>query len=199
MSQTHRAGQAQKIRMSEPRAQRQVAPTHLLSKSGELRSSTAPGFGPADSFIAFAHAVLRREAASLAASKPKTEQAPTPDEIHQLRVAARRLRVALRLFGPMLPSKDPARVNPELRWFAPDGMHPGPTLTLFEALLLYREIQGTSATAASITVKAPIFTVATGPALEVRNSKAAAGRADVPAGTEYDRQTVAALLSSMDQ
>ena len=104
--------------MSEPRAQRQVAPTHLLSKSGELRSSTAPGFGPADSFIAFAHAVLRREAASLAASKPKTEQAPTPDEIHQLRVAARRLRVALRLFGPMLPSKDTARFNAELRWFA---------------------------------------------------------------------------------
>ena len=104
--------------MSEPRAQRQVAPTHLLSKSGELRSHGTPGFGPADPFIAFAHAILRREAAGLAASKPKTEQAPTPDEIHQLRVAARRLRVALRLFGRMLPSKDTTRFNTELRWFA---------------------------------------------------------------------------------
>ena len=104
--------------MSEPRAQRQVAPTHLFSKSGELRGHGTLGFGPADSFIAFAHAILRREAAGLATSKPKTEQAPTPDEIHQLRVAARRLRVALRLFGRMLPSKDTTRFNTELRWFA---------------------------------------------------------------------------------
>src|SRR6187455_1973587 len=117
MSQTHRAGQAQKnsVCMSEPRAQRQVAPTHLLSKSGELRSHGTPGFGPADPFIAFAHAILRREAAGLATSKPKTEQAaPTPDEIHQLRVAARRLRVV----GRMLPSKDTTRFKAELRWFA---------------------------------------------------------------------------------
>jgi CHAD domain-containing protein len=103
--------------MSEPRAQRQVAPAHL-PRSGELRSTGTPGFGPADPFIAFAHSVLRREAAALAANKPQNEQAPTPDEIHQLRVAARRLRVALRLFGRMLPSKDGARFNAELRWFA---------------------------------------------------------------------------------
>src|SRR5688572_3311569 len=103
--------------MSEPRAQRLVASTHP-PRSGESRSTATPGFGPDDSFIAFAHAVLRREAAALAANKPQNEQAPTPDEIHQLRVAARRLRVALRLFGHMLPSKDAARFNAELRWFA---------------------------------------------------------------------------------
>lgn len=103
--------------MIEPRAQRQVAPAHL-SRSGELRSTATPEFGPNDPFIAFAHAVLRREAAGLAASKPQTEQAPTPDEIHRLRVAARRLRVALRLFGRMLPSKNSARFIAELRWFA---------------------------------------------------------------------------------
>lgn len=104
--------------MSEPRAQRQVAPTHLLPKSGELRSTSTPGFGPDDPLIAFAHAILRREAAGLAANRPQAEQAPTPEEIHQLRVAARRLRVALRLFGRMLPSKHTARFNTELRWFA---------------------------------------------------------------------------------
>ena len=101
--------------MSEPRAQRQVAPTHLPS-SGESRAA-APGFGPDDPFIAFAHAVLRREAGGLAANKPQGEH-PTPDEIHRLRVAARRLRVALRLFARMLPSRDTARFNAELRWFA---------------------------------------------------------------------------------
>ncbi|HVJ30032.1 MAG TPA: CHAD domain-containing protein [Gammaproteobacteria bacterium] len=103
--------------MSEPRAQRQVAPAHL-PRSGELRSTATPDFGPNDPFIAFAHAVLRRQAAALAANKPRAEQAPTPDEIHQLRVAARRLRVALRLFGRMLPSTDVARFNAELRSFA---------------------------------------------------------------------------------
>jgi CHAD domain-containing protein len=103
--------------MSEPRAQRKVAPAHL-PRSGESRSTATPELGPGDPFIAFAHSILRREAAALAASKPKTEQAPTPDEIHQLRVAARRLRVALRLFGRMLPSRNVARFNAELRWFA---------------------------------------------------------------------------------
>jgi len=61
--------------------------------------------------------MLRREAAGLAANKPQAEQ-PTPDEIHQLRVAARRLRVALRLFARLLPSKTTAHFNAELRWFA---------------------------------------------------------------------------------
>jgi CHAD domain-containing protein len=103
--------------MTEPRAQRQVAPAHP-PRSGESRSATAAGFGPGDEFIGFGHSVLKREAAALLATRPQIESAPTPDEIHQLRVAARRLRVALRLFGRMLPSKDGARFNAELRWFA---------------------------------------------------------------------------------
>src|SRR5688572_7751152 len=103
--------------MIEPRAQRRVAPTHL-PRPGEPRSTAMPGFGPDDLFIAFAHAILLREAAGLATNKPQVEHAPTPDEIHQLRVAARRLRVALRLFARLLPSKDAARFKTELRWFA---------------------------------------------------------------------------------
>ncbi len=105
--------------MSEPRAQRKVAPTQP-PRLGALRVTTvaAPGFSPDDAFIVFAHAILRREAASLAANQPQPERAPTPDEIHRLRVAARRLRVALRLFGRMLPSKEAARFGAELRWFA---------------------------------------------------------------------------------
>jgi CHAD domain-containing protein len=101
--------------MSEPRAERRVAPAH---RPREPRGTAAPGFAPTDPFIAFAHAILRREAAGLTANKPKVAQAPTPEEIHQLRVAARRLRVALRLFGRLLPSRDSSRFNMELRWFA---------------------------------------------------------------------------------
>src|SRR5687768_12358573 len=103
--------------MIEPRAQRQAAPTQL-SPPGEPRGPVAPGFAPTDPFIAFAHAILRREATGLAANKPQVAQAPTPEEIHQLRVAARRLRVALRLFGRLLPSRDLSRFATELRWFA---------------------------------------------------------------------------------
>lgn len=102
--------------MSESRAQRHVAPAHD-PPSGESRGGAASGFAPTDPFIAFADALLRREAAGLAANKPQAEQ-PTPDEIHRLRVAARRLRVALRLSARLLPKKDTARLNAELRWFA---------------------------------------------------------------------------------
>jgi CHAD domain-containing protein len=45
-------------------------------------------------------------------------RAPAPEEIHQLRVAARRLRVALRLFGRLLPTNDAARFRADLKWFA---------------------------------------------------------------------------------
>ena len=100
--------------MSEPRAQRTVAPTTPPTPS----VARAPGFGPDDAFIVFAYAILRREAATLPALKPKVEHSPTPDEIHQLRVAARRLRVALRLFARMLPSRVVARLRTEIRWFA---------------------------------------------------------------------------------
>lgn len=105
--------------MIEPRAHRTVAPPEL--------SATAPPSPPGgavtlaaagDAFIVFAYATLEREFAALLANRPPAERAPTPDGIHELRVAARRLRVALRLFGRMLPSKDVTRLRADLRWFA---------------------------------------------------------------------------------
>jgi CHAD domain-containing protein len=105
--------------MSEPRAHRTVAPTDLPRPQppgdGIVR---APGFAPADPFIVFAYAILRRELVALLDNRPPPERAPTPDEIHQLRVAARRFRVALRLFRRMLPSKSIERLRTELRWLA---------------------------------------------------------------------------------
>jgi CHAD domain-containing protein len=77
-----------------------------------------PVFRPEDAFIVFAYAVLQRAVAMLAANRPQVESAPSPEEIHQLRVAARRLRVALRLFSRMLPSKEIARFRTDLKWFA---------------------------------------------------------------------------------
>jgi CHAD domain-containing protein len=65
-----------------------------------------------------AAAKLHREFAALTAARPRQTSSPTPDEIHRLRVAARRLRVALRLFRRMLPSQDVVRLRTDLRWFA---------------------------------------------------------------------------------
>ena len=103
--------------MNEQRAQRHVAPTHLSRPATPIARATE-GFHPDDVFLLFAHAVLEREAAKLFAHQPQIAASPTPDEIHQLRVAARRLRVALRLFGHMLPSRDAARFAADLKWFA---------------------------------------------------------------------------------
>ena len=98
--------------MSHPRAQRTVAPSHLV------RPGAIPHIGSNDACILFAYAILAREAAMLADYRPQGENAPTAHAIHQLRVAARRLRVALRLFRRMLPSKAAAHLLAELRWFA---------------------------------------------------------------------------------
>jgi CHAD domain-containing protein len=103
--------------MSDSRAQRQVAPAHP-PLAGAASAAALSELRLEDSFIVFAHAVLRREAAALAAARPRNPQSPSPEEIHQLRVAARRLRVALRLFARMLPSTATARYRSDLKWFA---------------------------------------------------------------------------------
>jgi CHAD domain-containing protein len=78
----------------------------------------APPCVPSEPFLLFAHRVLRRELDALASLRPTDGAPPSPDDIHQLRVAARRLRVALRLFRRMLPSQAVTRLRAELKWFA---------------------------------------------------------------------------------
>src|SRR5687768_9303676 len=117
MSHAHRAEQAQDPSMSDPRGQRAVAAPDS-SSSGPRGGATQQGFAPDDLFITFAYATLAREIEALLAARPQEGRTPTPEEIHQLRVAARRLRVALRLFRRMLPSRDVARFRADLRWFA---------------------------------------------------------------------------------
>jgi CHAD domain-containing protein len=58
---------------------------------------------PRDPMIVFAYDCLRREFEALIARQPASESAPTPEDVHQMRIATRRLRVALRLFRRMLP------------------------------------------------------------------------------------------------
>jgi CHAD domain-containing protein len=64
-----------------------------------------------------AYAVLRKDAASMLAHEPGTRLGDDPESLHQMRVATRRLRAALALFGDVMPARA-ARVSEELRWLA---------------------------------------------------------------------------------
>jgi CHAD domain-containing protein len=70
-----------------------------------------------DPLIVFAYASLRRELDSLREHTPQPGELPEPDKVHRMRIAARRLRAALRLFRRVLPEKRAAALRKELRWF----------------------------------------------------------------------------------
>jgi triphosphatase len=67
--------------------------------------------------ICFAYACLRRASRTLTGLAPALDKPLSVDEIHRLRIASRKLRVALRLFGDMLPASAPV-LGRELQWFS---------------------------------------------------------------------------------
>jgi CHAD domain-containing protein len=77
-----------------------------------------PTAKPGDPMIAFAYACLRHELESLLAHRPLRDELPTPESVHQMRIATRRLRIALRMFRHMLPKDAGERIQKDLRWFA---------------------------------------------------------------------------------
>ncbi|MGH9170987.1 MAG: CHAD domain-containing protein [Acidimicrobiales bacterium] len=99
-----------------------------LSKfeAGVLAAGLAiPGgadFGPtrvgSDSTIAeLAFAVLRKDAAQMLSREPGTRLGDDPEDLHQMRVATRRMRAALSLFAAFVPVRG-ARLREELGWLA---------------------------------------------------------------------------------
>ncbi len=68
--------------------------------------------------IALAYRCLQRDYRALLERLPEAGVAPSSEDVHQIRIATRRLRVALRLFGTMLPARAAARLRRELRWLA---------------------------------------------------------------------------------
>jgi CHAD domain-containing protein len=85
------------------------------------RSRTEPkDFGrttvePGDTIGHVGLAVLRRQLATLLAKEPGTRLGDDVEELHDMRVASRRLRAAITLFGDALPG-DADRLRPELAW-----------------------------------------------------------------------------------
>ena len=77
-----------------------------------------PPLTPREPLILLGFRCMQREFDTLVARGPHGGAAPSADDVHQMRIALRRLRVALRLFGHMLPSHETAVLKHELRWLA---------------------------------------------------------------------------------
>jgi CHAD domain-containing protein len=72
---------------------------------------------PASTLGDLAFAVIRRQLVAIAAREPGTRLGEDPEELHDMRVATRRLRAALELFADALPARAQA-LRAELGWLA---------------------------------------------------------------------------------
>ena len=92
----------------------------LLAVGVEIPGSPdlgATAVTPASTMGELAYAVVRRQLAVLRANEPGTRLGEDPEELHDMRVATRRLRAALSLFAGVLPVR--AKVfHDELGWLA---------------------------------------------------------------------------------
>jgi triphosphatase len=98
-----------------------LSPLPTTPVVGGVRAQNAPTEAPLtpDSpMIALAYRCLRREHQSLLERQPESGTPATPEAVHQSRIATRRLRVALRLFGALLPPLAVTHLDKELRWLA---------------------------------------------------------------------------------
>jgi triphosphatase len=92
-----------------------------LSVAG-LSPEVAPDLGPTEidatlSAGEVAFAILRRHFAAMLAHEPGVRLGEDPEELHDMRVATRRLRAALKLYANALP-KRAERYERDLRWVA---------------------------------------------------------------------------------
>lgn len=77
------------------------------------------------------------------------------------------------------------KTAPDLKWFAADGMHPGPALALLDAVAVYREVFGSSPRPRSFTVRAPIYGASSGLSEAVRPAAAPPPREATPREFSY--------------
>jgi triphosphatase len=92
-----------------------------LSVAG-LSPEVAPDLGPTNidatlSAGEAAFAILRRHFAEMLAHEPGVRLGEDPEELHDMRVAIRRLRAALKLYSGVLPKRS-ERYERDLRWVA---------------------------------------------------------------------------------
>lgn len=87
---------------------------------------------------------------------------------------------------------------PDLQWFDADGMHPGPALTLLDAIQLHRAIHGRYPER-GFTVDAPIYGTTSGLVATMRDANAPAPLSNTPTRITYsdaDIQRINAMLQA---
>ena len=108
---------------SAPQAETETptTPSETLSQPAEPIAEEAPkekkGVRPSDPMIVFAYDCLRREFKELASRRPVEGKPPSIDDVHRMRIAMRRLRVALRLFRRMSCIGDTAESSTSITRF----------------------------------------------------------------------------------
>lgn len=75
----------------------------------------ATEFAAEDTAVECSYAILRQFFADFLSSEPGTRLGEDPEQVHDMRVAARRLRAALKIFLPILPPEF-AFLRDELQW-----------------------------------------------------------------------------------
>ena len=85
------------------------------ASSGPRREPSAHGDRAPDTIGEVALAILRRHFATMLAKEPGTRVGDDVEELHDMRVATRRMRAALSLFADALPAAA-AELRPELAW-----------------------------------------------------------------------------------
>ena len=86
---------------------------------------------------------------------------------------------------------------PELRWFAPDGSHPGKDLALLNAVLVYKALRGSLPRPRPLTVMAPIYGSTSGLTETLRQSDAPPPLPDTPGEVRYSSETLRTLLDTV--
>ncbi|MGH8052925.1 MAG: hypothetical protein ACREP4_03230 [Stenotrophomonas sp.] len=94
--------------------------------------------------------------------------------------------------------RNASAIAPELQWYDADGMHPGPALTLLDAIQLHHAIHGRYPERGFV-VDAPIYLPKSGLDTELRDANAPPPLSDTPMHIEYsdaDVQRINALLQA---
>lgn len=86
--------------------------------------------------------------------------------------------------------------HPGMSWLASDGMHPGSSLTLLDATLLFEGLYKEKPRIADVSVHAPIYGIRSGLAPEVRSAGAPSGEPTLETGITYRASDVAQITDS---
>lgn len=86
---------------------------------------------------------------------------------------------------------------PAMDWFAPDGMHPGPSLALLNAAVLHQALLGKLPKLAPLTVNAPIYGTTSGLDETIRSAEGPPPLATTPRSIEYSVESLQTILHEL--